>query len=293
MFYIAQSALHPWFVGAGFGLYINCRTQLEAWDIEVAFRRIVQRRAGSVAAAMLALIAGGASLMLWHEPALSQEVEDSAFEDPGFSGFWTDEEVEPAMETVMASDALHTMRETERWQRIDTDEPAEPDTNSEKRYARLVWSMPWRRFRQVHLLHRGVRPLDRGVALVVLIIFATRDRWLPYLDYAPPSLSPRQRVILASGEVAAEDLPDDIAGEAAKLWRAGERRTALSPALPGQRIRRCERLWTCGCRKVRLKGCLHAGGCRESVRSARRVFPPPIVDTWIVLRLRRQDAGRR
>ena len=34
------SAIEPFYVGAGFGLYLDRRTQIEGWDIEIAFRRM-------------------------------------------------------------------------------------------------------------------------------------------------------------------------------------------------------------------------------------------------------------
>ena len=36
----AVLVLEPFYVAAGFGLYLNRRTMLEGWDIEVALRRI-------------------------------------------------------------------------------------------------------------------------------------------------------------------------------------------------------------------------------------------------------------
>jgi hypothetical protein len=41
--YIAVTVIEPFYVGGGFGLYINRRTQLEAWDVEIAFRRMRKR----------------------------------------------------------------------------------------------------------------------------------------------------------------------------------------------------------------------------------------------------------
>jgi hypothetical protein len=36
---VAVACLEPFYVAAGFGLYINRRVELEAWDIEQEFRR--------------------------------------------------------------------------------------------------------------------------------------------------------------------------------------------------------------------------------------------------------------
>jgi len=41
--YIAYSLMAPFYVACGFSLYINQRTQLEAWDIELAFKRLASR----------------------------------------------------------------------------------------------------------------------------------------------------------------------------------------------------------------------------------------------------------
>lgn len=40
--FLCVSFIAPFYVSAGFSLYINSRTHLEAWDIEVAFRRMAQ-----------------------------------------------------------------------------------------------------------------------------------------------------------------------------------------------------------------------------------------------------------
>lgn len=42
-YYVAISAVEPLYVAAGFALYLNRRIELEAWDIDVRFRRMQQR----------------------------------------------------------------------------------------------------------------------------------------------------------------------------------------------------------------------------------------------------------
>jgi len=41
--WVATSLIEPFYVGAGFGLYLNRRTEVEAWDIELALRRLRDR----------------------------------------------------------------------------------------------------------------------------------------------------------------------------------------------------------------------------------------------------------
>jgi hypothetical protein len=54
--WLAMSIVEPFFIGAGFGLYLNRRTELEAWDIELAFRRMAARLAGAATALALILV---------------------------------------------------------------------------------------------------------------------------------------------------------------------------------------------------------------------------------------------
>ena len=48
---LAVSVIEPLYVAGGFALYLNRRTELEAWDLEIAFRRLAGRLADSEQAA--------------------------------------------------------------------------------------------------------------------------------------------------------------------------------------------------------------------------------------------------
>jgi hypothetical protein len=72
--FVADTVIEPYFVGAGFSLYLNRRSELEGWDLEVEFRRMAQRHAdapatqhapGAAAAAVVgAIVAALASMPL-------------------------------------------------------------------------------------------------------------------------------------------------------------------------------------------------------------------------------------
>lgn len=66
---VAESIVEPFFVAAGFSLYLNRRAELEGWDIEVAFRHMAARKAE--AAASVNSAAGPAALMVAGAIALS------------------------------------------------------------------------------------------------------------------------------------------------------------------------------------------------------------------------------
>lgn len=62
IFYLlAASVVAPFYVAAGFSLYVNARTDLEAWDIEIEFRRIareasLRKQAGAFPGSTLAVV---------------------------------------------------------------------------------------------------------------------------------------------------------------------------------------------------------------------------------------------
>lgn len=43
LYYLAMTLVEPFYVSAGFALYLNRRTELEAWDVELAFRQMRER----------------------------------------------------------------------------------------------------------------------------------------------------------------------------------------------------------------------------------------------------------
>ena len=212
LFYLAQTALHPWFVGAGFGLYINCRTMLEAWDIEVAFRRMLQRRAarlGASAAAVLLLVSFAG-------------LTDARAESATLAPWWDADTVEEARESVYADDAFKRTETDETWQRIDTDDNAdtrEPNLSGVEKFFRGVGRFV------AFVVEFGLWIL---VAAVVVLLAVTAKRWLPYLNIQPRARRQRRRVVLASGEITADSLPDDVPGTVLALWRDGRARDALS-----------------------------------------------------------------
>jgi len=224
--YAAQSALHPWFVGAGFGLYINCRTRLEAWDIEVAFRRMLQRRSGQLAAAAVVVLA------LCLPPAVTPshaQDDDAAAADEvadgpvSIIGYWEDEEFASAIETVMTSDALSTSRDVRRWVRKDRDETGDEETaRGDGRLSALLDAIG------AALSVVFEFALWIAAAAILLLLALTARYWLPLLGVERRRRYSPERVVLADGEISHDTLPDDIPAAARQLWERGERRRAMS-----------------------------------------------------------------
>jgi hypothetical protein len=70
----------PIYVSCGFALYLNRRTTLEGWDIELAFRRLRQRVVGSAYALLIGL---SLAFSVWPAPAMAEApVDESGYSCP-------------------------------------------------------------------------------------------------------------------------------------------------------------------------------------------------------------------
>ena len=272
--YLAQSALQPWFVGAGFGLYINCRTELEAWDLEIAFRRMALRRAAGRAAAAMVAAAVVVSVVGTPGAAFAQELaaeQGDESEVAAIAGYWTDAVVRPAVDEVMASDELKGTREITIWQRVDRGERPDPEANV---LARLL-----ARLGRALALGAEVALWIAVTALLlaaVVTVWRLRPRaWMSGAEAAP---SP-DRIVIADGEIKADALPADVPGEALRLWRAGERRRAMSLLYRGSVFAVVDR------HGVRLPENATEGMCIAAVEqqadAARAEFFSKLVTAWM------------
>ncbi|MFO7642415.1 MAG: DUF4129 domain-containing protein, partial [Candidatus Competibacteraceae bacterium] len=80
--FIGLTLVEPFYVAAGFALYLNRRTWLEAWDLEIGFRRLAARLAkvGRTTPLILAGLVLGASLAT--VPVAGSATESTAAENP-------------------------------------------------------------------------------------------------------------------------------------------------------------------------------------------------------------------
>ncbi|HVF35633.1 MAG TPA: DUF4129 domain-containing protein [Candidatus Saccharimonadia bacterium] len=79
--WLAMTLVEPFYVGAGFGLYLDRRTELEAWDIELSFRKLAQRLSQGFAV-LLVLVAACAPLAAGAASAPSQPVAAAVAKAP-------------------------------------------------------------------------------------------------------------------------------------------------------------------------------------------------------------------
>ena len=210
--------VEPLYIAASFSLYLNRRTQLEAWDIELAFRNMgdrletLVRTPLTVALAALLLLGGN---LLSPTPVLAAE---SASEYLSIERL-PPEESTNQINAVMALDELSNMRTIKRWERIH---PADEEEDDQKEL-----NIP----ETLQLLFANITKILLWVAVITLVVllFVYRKHLLAMLK--PLQKKPAAQTIpdiLFGMDIRPESLPDDIAGNSRHLWETGQHREALS-----------------------------------------------------------------
>jgi hypothetical protein len=190
--------LEPFYVAAGFALYLNRRTLLEGWDIEVALRRIAERHA---VAALLLCIGIGLSVCSVDANAQAKNPQTEI------------------QEVLKAPEFGHYVeRERWRWNPPDWLESLFKDRKKSKGADLSGIGYALAKAAEFALW------IVAGAALAYAIWFIARmlprERGARPPPYRPPAA-------LFGMSLAPESLPADIPGAAAALARAGKPREAL------------------------------------------------------------------
>jgi hypothetical protein len=224
LLYLSMSIVEPLYVAAGFGLYLNRRTQLEAWDIDLSFRRLRQRLVDAGVALALLLCIGCVAapvhaldvhmqVDLPKAPVSATKVNvEQAFHQP-----LSDKDVLFAhrAEAVYHSPLFGTEHQVMRWvPRYTPNETAPTGAGWLASFANLFSGL-------VNVLAWALLAL----VLVGLVVFAVR-----LMPGSVPSMprTPREPKALRSVVNQDTPLPDDLAGATSELWRQGHHREALS-----------------------------------------------------------------
>lgn len=245
---VAVTLVEPFYVGAGFGVYLNCRTRLEGWDVEMAFRRMATRISALTAAAVLMLFVPLVSMAQGDVLAVASggKTEPKSRLERVFSEAAQarkSEKVQPD-----ASPATRTANE-----KADEVLKRSEFTVHTKKQKRWVWDWNWFSSERSSSSTWDIEFL-RGVAYVLfwlivaaliaaLVVYLMRNRHLLGL----PQLAARQdsahlgpRVVMGM-DIRRDSLPDDIIAAARQLWKTKGPREALSLLYRGTLSRLMER----------------------------------------------------
>lgn len=218
----------PIYVACGFSLYLNRRTALEGWDIELTFRRLRQRLTGVAYALML----GFALLLQAPPPAFA--ATDTAHSCPLPSQDPNGPEAarllaqpltsEASRESVLAilDEPPFENRETvTRW-RLGADkaeqEPSEDTRKALENFVEMIES--WSALKGLALFFEALL-WALFIGIIALVIWRYRE-WLSTFAGRVRLRKPTHHELpsqLFGLEVLPQSLPDDVASTAERLWQ--------------------------------------------------------------------------
>lgn len=212
VYFLALTAIEPFYVAAGFSLYLSRRIHLEGWDVELAFRRLaarltggepLRRKAGRVAAVLLL-----ACLAFHPSPArgdLHQGLKPLAAPSPAPAD---------AVREVLAGPEFQTHQKMKVWRL--------KGAPSEKPEAPPMPSLSLGFLQPLFLVVAAV--LLIGLVIVGAKGVQRRPRFLVRDDSTDRAPLPAAVFGL---DIRPESLPADVPGAAWSAWERGEPTTAL------------------------------------------------------------------
>jgi len=229
----AVSVVEPFYVGAGFGLYLNRRTQIEAWDLEIVFRKLRTRLAAAAPVLLAAVLWAGAGDGAWAQerhgaPPVATAPKAEAPETPTpptLPIVFGDQRVDDrafreAADRAYRDPRLDRKRTQASWERREKQtQKADPSATRDNALLSGIGNV---------LAFIGEWGLWLIAGVLVLALLATARHWWPWMRgiARPPAASPEAPQ--AEALVLPDVLPDDIAAAARRLWRDGRPRHALA-----------------------------------------------------------------
>lgn len=223
-FVMVMIFLEPYYIAASFAMYINRRTQLEAWDIEINFRQMASRLTTlkeKLSIATVCVIAATLCSTLTPQKVLA---DDDVEPSTGYIEQLSDtkrpvEDIAKVIQEVMKHDNLRQEEVVERLKWIDdTDEDKDVEIDN---------SMPlgWLGSFFAMIIEYTLWIV---IALGIIALFIYRKRWLPLLVRVPDELETLRSDIMFGMDLRKESLPDDVETAARSLWQEGKVRDSLS-----------------------------------------------------------------
>ncbi len=234
VFYVGViTFLHPFYIAGSFALYINRRTQLEAWDIELDFKKLSQRLKEASKPIFSWVFILSIAFMAFSSPKTSYA--DDILSDNNKAEILSDTRLDAdkskeIIKEVMKDTNLDDKKIVKRWVKKKKDKNKdELDTSKFKEMFE-----PFAKF-FAFLIEFGLW-LVVGIGIILLIYF--REHWLHLLNIKKTVTSDYESPEIMFGmDVRPESLPEDIAGKAKGLWQAQQYREALSLLYRGALVR--------------------------------------------------------
>lgn len=179
-------------IGCGFGIYVNHRTWIEGWDVELAFRRLANRLGKLAGAVMLVVLLGVGGEARAQPDGEAQQVIEEVLKDPDFE--------------------VHS-ETSKRWTGWDFDW--------------WGWNPSAGGVMGGLVLFLKIALLGGLLGLLIWLIYRYRHLFAGRGGAGVPRNGPAARVVMGM-EVTPESLPEDVATTALQAWREGRHHEAMS-----------------------------------------------------------------
>lgn len=230
----AITVIEPFYVAAGFALYLNRRTTLEAWDIEIGFRRLAER----LAQFAKPVVNNGATLFIVALLTLSATAPETTF---------AQNNNEP--ETVVSEACKHRFARQDKLRDADSaiqqelaevfNEPAFPQCQLESRWIMKdrndSWDLGGSSTSFDNPLSKGLAALIEFIlwiafavatgSLIWWLVLQMKQRGLPARRSTTAAATPA--LFLHGQEISVEHYADDTAEQVWNLWQQQHYRQAL------------------------------------------------------------------
>lgn len=219
----------PIYVACGFTLYLNRRTQLEAWDVELAFRDLVQRLTKNTLPIIAALLfclpqTDQAFAEPLSETTFAHYQDELAVNEPRLlKQMLNSEQAQYSIKNIVNAAPFKNHKTVTRWQFVENSRLSSHDSTQ--------LSLPNWLSNFLHSLSFGVQAVLWGLVGLLSLIFIWHYRhWLRLFGQKtafkkPPYSAPTQHIFGLA--ISRDSLPDDPLACAQALW-SSDPRAALS-----------------------------------------------------------------
>jgi len=216
----AACLIEPFYVASGFTLYLQRRTMLEGWDIELRFRQMSERiekarRAAAAGATMASIVLATALFLAWPRPAMATDGAAPAARDAATE-----------IKAVLADKEFGHKETVKRIKWVGPSAKMSPSKPMDWSWLRMLSRFSGEAARVIAWIAGG------GLLLFGLYYLA---RYLRLHGFSR-ARAPRPDFLFGL-DVRPSSLPADVAGTAEALAREGRVREALSLLYRGSLVR--------------------------------------------------------
>ena len=292
IFYVLVVTLvHPFYIAGSFALYINRRTQLESWDIELEFKKI-GKRLQNLTMAGLSCFAIGIALFS-HTPTIAAEIvldnTDSTTEitdipdttDISETEVLSDKRLDAnkskkIINEVMLTKNLDDKRTVTRWVKKKKEKKEKKDESSFdfkgffEPIARII----------SFVIEFGLWFL---IAFLLFLLYKYRNLWMHLFQGTSTQEKVKYKApeVMFGMDIRPESLPEDIVAEARTLWENGKQREALSLLYRGALARLINN------EKIKLENSYTEGDvlrhCSKQLTASKQSYLKALTSQWTLI----------